>query len=121
MVIFVGMNPSRVSQKRRNSTLNTLASWVETLGLSQFEFVNVSNDDGDLVRREHVEHETLEQRCSKHGSVIALGSIPSMILRKKRIEHFKLPHPSPKNRVLNDKILLNCVLESCGKYIEENN
>lgn len=48
---------------------------------------------------------------------IALGDNASKAL--KGIEHFKLPHPSGRNRQINNKSFIDKKLKECQKYIEE--
>lgn len=49
--------------------------------------------------------------------IIALGNNASKFC--KGYEHFKLPHPSSRNRLLNDKEFVKKKLKECKKYIEE--
>lgn len=52
------------------------------------------------------------------AKVIALGNSASKILTQLEIPHFKLPHPSGRNRQINDKAFINARLEACKQYIE---
>jgi len=48
---------------------------------------------------------------------VALGNNASRALYG--IPHFKLPHPSPKNRKLNDKEFIASELQKCYSYLKE--
>lgn len=52
-------------------------------------------------------------------AVIALGNVASKKLNGLNIYHFKLPHPSGRNRQINDKAFINSKLTECKKYIEK--
>lgn len=49
--------------------------------------------------------------------VIALGLMASRRLDKNEIEHFKMEHPSGRNRKLNNKIYLDNRLKECYNWI----
>lgn len=55
----------------------------------------------------------------KYNKVIALGNFSSMILTHMGVKHFKMPHPSPRNRIFNDKNKENELLTKCKHYIYE--
>ena len=50
---------------------------------------------------------------------VALGNNASERLSDMDIEHFKLPHPSPRNRKLNDQKFIDSELEKCYRYIKD--
>jgi uracil-DNA glycosylase len=53
--------------------------------------------------------------------VIALGEEASLALMQSGVvKHFKLPHPSGRNRKLNNKAYVQDILMKCKKWIEEN-
>lgn len=52
---------------------------------------------------------------TKDMKFISLGNNASKAL--KDIPHFKLPHPSGRNRQLNDKAFISQKLEECRKWI----
>lgn len=55
---------------------------------------------------------------AKHIKVVALGEAAKKYLLRANInEFFVLPHPSPKNRSLNDKKFVKQTLEQCRSYI----
>lgn len=49
--------------------------------------------------------------------VVALGNNASFRLEKIGVKHFKLPHPSPKNRRLNDHHFVDRELQKCKIYV----
>ncbi len=51
--------------------------------------------------------------------IIALGNEASKRLIKAGISHFKLPHPSGRNRQINDKEFISKKLTECKKWINE--
>lgn len=51
--------------------------------------------------------------------VIALGGFASQVLHKLGVEHFKLPHPSGRNRLLNDRNYEAEQLKLCREYLNK--
>lgn len=49
--------------------------------------------------------------------VVALGKIAGEYVKEIRPDAFVLPHPSGRNRLINDKKKLAGVLEECRQYI----
>ena len=56
----------------------------------------------------------------EYDRIIALGNSASVALKMLKLEHYKLPHPSSKNRKLNNKDELQNELKECKVYIYEN-
>ena len=98
MIVIVGQNPSTAKQKK-NSTFDRLSKWTKAVGLESYDFMNCSDDPGDKYE---IDYERLSA-TKKYKKVIALGGVASKALSKVGVEHFKMPHPSPRNRQLNDK------------------
>ena len=113
-VIFVGMNPS-AKPPRKGSTRNRLHDWATELGVD-YDFMNVINKSGP-VNKSMVDHNALTFSVKEYRRVIALGNFVSDALKKSGIEHFKLPHPSPRNRMLNDPKKISQILQECAKYL----
>lgn len=67
---------------------------------------------------EYVQWDLLKEVTKHHRKIVALGGFASKVLDKLGVEHFKLPHPSPRNRLLNDKEFERSELERCREYIE---
>lgn len=50
--------------------------------------------------------------------VVALGEVASRALTKSGIKHFKLPHPSGNNRLINNKEFIADKLSDCKEWID---
>lgn len=116
-VLIVGMNPSGAKKMRKGNTLNRLWEWTDSLQIGTFSFTNVSFDRGNGIKITP-DYEYINKVCKSHNKVLALGNIASDTLKKLEIDHFKLPHPSPLNRQINDQQFIDNVLEECKKYID---
>lgn len=115
-VIFVGLNPARPG-RTLSQALRRLYRWADSLGIGYFSFTNAyygSLDEPDL--------QFLRDCLAGYDRVIALGNVASSSLHKIGIEHFKMPHPSGRNRLLNDREYELAMIERCREYIrgEEN-
>jgi G:T/U-mismatch repair DNA glycosylase len=113
-VIFVGMNPS-AKQPRKGSTRNKLAEWAEEMRVDSYDFINVIDQPGE-VHHSMVDYKSLTFTLKQYRRVIALGNFVSDVLKRSDIEHFKLPHPSPRNRMLNNPEKISAILQECAKY-----
>lgn len=118
-VIVVGINPSNRHTKVRiykNSTFDRLHKWMDHLQVENFSFINCIDVRGEY-KSNKIDYNFLEKSINKTYKVLALGDFPSKALKKLNIHHFKLPHPSPRNRQLNDKAFESLILEECRSYI----
>ena len=79
-----------------------------------FEFMNCSDDVGEKYT---IDFDRLG-KCEEANNVIALGNVASDSLRKVNVEHFKMPHPSPRNRQLNDKQFEKTMIRKCYNYLQ---
>lgn len=114
-VLVVGQNPSsKASQK--NNTFDRLNQWLGFLGVITYGFVNACSKEGK-VSQSDVCLDNLVKACYKAKRIIALGNFPSEALNRVSIEHFKLPHPSPLNRQINDKDYILSRLVDCKSYL----
>lgn len=50
---------------------------------------------------------------------VALGNEASKSLKQLMIRHFKLPHPSGRNRQVNNKKLIDKKLKECKKWLSK--
>lgn len=114
-IIFVGMNPS-AKQPRKGSTRNKLADWADEIRVESYAFMNVIDQPGE-VHYTMVDYNALTFALKPYRRVIALGNFVSDVLKRADINHFKLPHPSPRNRMLNNPEKISVILSECAKYI----
>lgn len=117
-VIVVGLNPARERNLKKN-TLTRLTEWLDFLELPMVTFTNLSPDvdwDFDLKK---VDASFLSQQLKTYPKVLALGGKVSDYLAKYlHTEHFKLPHPSYRNRLLNDREFERRILIECKNYLK---
>lgn len=118
-VLVVGLNPSRRSPNKKvlkNSTLERLNKWMDFFGIINFSFIN----SYDTIDKSDIDIKRLGIASESYSKVIALGNAVSNSLSKAGVNHFKMPHPSPLNRKLNDKQYEADILIRCKHYLEEN-
>src|SRR5580658_146129 len=60
----------------------------------------------------------IECFISKNWPIIALGNNASKALIKSKVLHFKLPHPSGRNRQINDKAFIEQKLKECKEWLK---
>lgn len=119
-VLVVGMNPSNVLENvkvRKNSTLARLNKWMDRWEISNYSFINTTEKRFDSISQNDVDPERLKEAAYRYNKVIALGGFASDSLKKAGINHFKMPHPSPRNRQLNDSNYEWEQIYTCGKYL----
>ncbi len=115
MVLYVGDKPSR---KNTNPDLafvgtksgETLKKWHKIIApdMKWYKAVNTTSDDFQQIVREADLNDM---------PIIALGNNAATALLKMKVEHYKLPHPSGRNRLLNDKDWLADRLEGARIYV----
>lgn len=115
MILFIGDKPSPKMKPGAKpfegaACEKRLMEWVKVLGIGPRSY-NIDN-------QATVHREELEYAFEVGNIMIALGSNASKAL--KGIPHFKLPHPSGRNRQINDKDFIAKKLLECRKWINEN-
>lgn len=119
-MIVVGMNPSNRPTKSKvykNSTFDRLNKWMDVLNVQHFSFINLLDHSKDNPTIKDVDFNSLGV-TKEYDKVIALGGLASTALNKIGVDHFKLPHPSPRNRLLNDKTFEKKILKDCKEYLK---
>lgn len=114
-VLVVGLNPSK---KHGNSpTLKNLNNWLDRLNLGPVSFINLY--EGYEINESEKTIQFIKNISKDYDRVIALGNEVSRNLSSSNIGHFKLPHPSGLNRLLNDSRYVREKLEDCKRYLHE--
>lgn len=112
MILFIGDKPSKCTDP--NVPFSgarceaRLMDWIKTItGDEEYAIynrldINWTNFDKDYDYK-----------------VIVLGNNASNTLLKHGVEHFKLPHPSGRNRQTNHLDFINYKLRDCKKYLND--
>lgn len=101
-----------------NPSANRLDKWIDHLDVrSDHLFHNIIEHHIPEPKMQDVNLERVIGYAQCAHRVIALGSFVSSILTKLGIEHFKMPHPSPRNRQFNDPEFEPMMLKKLGEYI----
>jgi hypothetical protein len=117
-VLFLGINPSSAERVRKRSAIHRLRVWVEVLGLgTAYDFMNCIPVKGVYTIKD-VDTERVAAVAHKYDRVVALGNFPSTVLKRAGITHYKMPHPSPRNRLLNDPTYEAEQLAMCREYLK---
>ena len=128
MILFVASNPSRLNKDPDIAMIGsksekTFNGWAEYLVPSgDYKVVNVSNQVTEGNRPLKKTEFDLLGLCNHaiHPSVtkiVAMGNIAASALDQIGIKYYKIPHPSPLNRFLNNTTQVESVLEDCKKYL----
>ena len=129
MVTFVGSNPSVKNQDPLVAFAGTrsgkiLEAWIKKAGADpkDFRYVNVS----DLVtewnrplRMCEVNLPQVKERLKDAGDdIVALGRTSARVLKKLKRAHLELPHPSPRNRKLNDPRVVEDTVAELRSFLQ---
>ena len=119
-VLVIGMNPSNkpTLKGKPNATFRKLEGWMDQLGIHHFSFCNTFDEPSE-AKYSKVDFQRLCTLTGQYDKIIALGGFVSGSLNKIDVSHFKLPHPSPRNRLLNDKAYEKTILKQCKGYLND--
>lgn len=97
-VLIVGDAPSRLNKDPDKAFVgaacfNRLLNWIDLLGFKEEECAFI-NSNTEL---------SIQMISEWDGSVLALGKKAQDRLNKAKIRHIALPHPSGRNRQLNNR------------------
>jgi hypothetical protein len=113
-VVFVGDKPSKRNTSPAIAFVGTpsfvnLCKWIPVLSISKYTMINsyTHDDVTEICRLFNMNNRIF----------IALGNDASKVLDRLDIPHFKLPHPSPRNRKLNNSKYIAHELLKCEAYI----
>lgn len=119
MILVVGHSPSskEYCPKKGNPSINRLNRWLDACGVDIYSFTNLCAHHSESIKAADI-NETLIKECVKpYNKVIALGNEVAHYFKKKGIDCFHAPHPSPRNRKFNDKSYESTVINGLQKYI----
>ena len=118
-VLVIGQNPGNnpKTASYKNFTIDRLNKWCDELGISNYGFANVVTHQG-AVKKKDVDFDRLKDLVEGHTKVLALGAFSSSCLSVINRSHFRLPHPSPLNRQMNDKEFIKKTLAECKEYLK---
>jgi uracil-DNA glycosylase len=131
-ILFIGSNPSQVSAKtvpfwfdtRSRSVLFQWMDQVEESEIIDWHFANVSNqvtpDNRSLKMSEIKENlETLKANIESINpdKIITLGKTAEKALTLLNREFYPMPHPSGRNRKLNNKDYIEEKIKGMTSYI----
>ncbi len=114
MILIVGDKPSKRTHPnipfKGAACEKRLYTWIKTITDKTPRFIN----------RVSPFFETAVYMALHAGMpIVALGTAASNALKRDKIPHFKLPHPSGRNRLLNNKDYINMVLLECRSWLGE--
>lgn len=120
-IIFVGMNPSKVAvSKAKGSAYKRFHVWLDQLDLTHVSFTNLSFDPEWDFKFKTFDHTLLCTSLKNYDKIVVWGSMVSNYLKRLGfVDHFVLPHPSPRNRKLNDHKYVHNVLIECKEFIND--
>ena len=127
IVCFVGSNPSRKNHDslvpfQGTRSLHILFGWIKLMELDRYKLFNVTPKviEYNKIRVSDYDLDTLDKEVKNEKLVVALGFVASKALTKLGVRHFRLPHPSGRNRQLNNPVFVKSQVLACKSYIVAN-
>ncbi len=127
IILFVGSNPSQTSTVDcafHSSTKSSriLTSWTKDIvGMKQH--INVLNKKTDNNRalntaeiNSSLDRLREEIRCVAPTKIVALGKTATKVLTLLQVSFYEMPHPSPRNRLLNDAVFVEGKIKGLVEY-----
>lgn len=113
MVIFVGDTPSKRTDPNQAfkgaACEKRLKEWIARLDVAEYYLIN--STDNDLYSK-------IYTAKAIGVPIIALGNNASKALGS--AEHYKLPHPSGRNRQINNKAFIDNKIMECGQFLKSH-
>ena len=119
-LLILGQCPSSNTKPLKNGTYNRLMNWCDFVGISMFAFHNVIPNKINSYDINDVDEEALYEAVKDKSIVIALGGFVERVCKKYKIDCYKIDHPSPRNRNLNDPHYEQQMLKNLKKYLDEH-
>lgn len=117
MILFVGDRPSAKMKPGAQpfegaACEKRLLEWITSVSMPH-EGYRIVNADNKKTLRQEIQYSMIFKY-----PVIALGNNASQHLCSMGVQHFKLPHPSGRNRQINNKKFIKSRLAECKKWLE---
>jgi hypothetical protein len=120
-IIVIGLNPSKARTTKRGPALKKLYQWADHLGLPIFSFTNLSDDPDWDFKFKSINQNFVLQSVQNYDIIVALGKTTSNYLKRLGVSNvFTMPHPSPRNRLLNNHDYEMEMLEKLNHYVRTN-
>jgi len=115
MIVFVGDRPSSRNKSKYVAFVGTpsyrrLLEWIYIMDVDISECLTCNTTDPWAY-----------DQIMQADKVIALGRVAQKFVRQFREDFFRMPHPSPLNRHLNDEVFVRRCLKDCKVYLTEKN
>ena len=120
MIIFIADKPSRLNISTNIPLVGTpsyknFLKWLDKMKIwdDYCIFNSHTEEEKEFIRNLY----NADFVFNRKSIFIALGNNAGKRLDDLKIKHFKLPHPSPRNRQLNNKKFIDDILQKCNNYI----
>jgi hypothetical protein len=111
-VVFVG-DKAKAKNKRPfqdAGCVEKLSRWAAQIGALE---VHMTNRTLKRMPKEVL------KLMKENYKVVALGKSAEKALTKLKVPHYPMPHPSGRNRLLNDAEFENFVIDDCKRWLRE--
>lgn len=123
-VLIVGSNPSQASPDNSafhpsTKSRKTIDKWFAGIP-ADLHFINVSNEkteNNKPLNSHQINPIRTQLESFKNYKIIAVGKTAENVLKHAQIDHFAMPHPSGRNRKLNDRDYIRNKLAELNKYV----
>ena len=119
-LLILGQCPSSNTKPLKNGTYNRLMNWCDFVGISMFAFHNVIPNKINSYDINDVDEDALYEAVQGKTIIIALGGFVERVCKKYKIDCYKIDHPSPRNRNLNDPHYEQQMLQNLKKFLDDN-
>lgn len=119
-LIILGQCPSSNMKPLKNGTYDRLMKWCDSVGISMFAFHNVIPNKINSYDMKNVDSDALYEAVIGKKKIIALGGFVERVCKKHNINCYRIDHPSPRNRNLNDPEYEKQMLKKLKAYLDEH-
>lgn len=127
MIVFVGDQPSNKNVDPNIPFVGTqsykrLLEWIWKMDVNITDVEIYNKDDIDMQYKGRPDRYLVcgywpRNHYPDEIEIVALGNEAAKKLEELGLEYFKLPHPSGRNRLLNDKKYVEMKLKECKEWL----